>query len=240
MVNESRHPTLSSHLLWEAQKFLPYPNTSRRTAAWLRLQKNFDAKIREFGEWRKTFTPAPSTQLFGSDTAFLDDLYCRDLLQRIPEFVERIQRLSSLTLASIPDPDSAAYLVEAANCYIVGYPLAAVALARAAMEVPLRKNAETIVGKQLAYATDLKEVIDDYCARRGRLLSAQGKERAHQVRRAANDILHQPERRGIDVVPILEAARTVILELSQHAARGAGPSNSPLHRTGARIGRSGR
>src|SRR3990172_2007298 len=239
-MKETPPPILSSYLLREAEKFFPYPNKNRRTHGWIAFQKKGDDKIRELAEWRKTFTPLPNSDLFDAFAFLLDELYCRDVLKKIPEFVERTRRLSNLTLAGIPDRDSLAYLIESANCYIGGSTLVAVALARAAIEVSLRKSAAKVVGEKQAYAADLKEVIDEYCVRRGRLLSREAADRAHHVRRAANDALHHISTRPVDVLPVLEAARAVILELGRRAGPEARRSNSALQRARARVARSGR
>jgi len=135
-MKETPPPILSSYLLREAEKFFPYPNKNRRTHGWIAFQKKADDKIRELAEWRKTFTPLPNGDLFDAFAFLLDELYCRDVLKKIPEFVERTRRLSNLTLAGIPDRDSLAYLIESANCYIGGSTLAAVVPARSAPASP--------------------------------------------------------------------------------------------------------
>src|SRR5262245_20100309 len=146
----TKAPTLSAHLLQEAEKFCPYPNKSRRSHGWIAFQRRFDDLVREQVKWRKTFTPSTKTQLVDALDFLLDELYCRDLLKQVPQFVDRTRRLRSLTLEGVPDRDSLAYLIEAANCYISGTTLAAVALARAAMELSLKRRAAAIVGEQQA------------------------------------------------------------------------------------------
>lgn len=243
-MKNTRPSALSSHLLREAERFLPYPNTVRRTEPALELQKSVDDLMRRLVEWRQTFLPTAKTDLFdtparGLPASLLDDLYCRDTLKKVPDFVERTRQLSHLTFDGIPDAESLAYLVEAANCYINGLSLAAVALARAAVELSLRRSAAKVVGETEAQAADLARVIDDYCAKRGRLLSREARDRAHQVRRAANDVLHRRPTRPVDALTVLEAARVVILELSRSAGNDPNPSNA-AHRTGARVAGSGR
>jgi hypothetical protein len=126
--------------------------------------------------------------------------------------VERTLSLAARTLDGIPDDESFFYLKEAVKCYLHGLPEASVALARAAVEAGLRKRASKAVGKEAVAAADLKRVIDEYSSK-ARLLSREGRARAHRVRVAANDILHQRSRGTPDALRAVEDAREVILEL---------------------------
>src|SRR5712692_4081714 len=222
MKKETVAPTLSAHLLREADRFLIYPNRVYRTRSNLGAQEIIDRLRRKVVEWRKTFAPQPEealSQTFGTPI-LLDELYCRDVLRAVPEMVDRTRHLSHLTLEGIDDPESFVYLREAANCYILGLPQAAVALARAAIESPLRKTASRLFGEQAIAAVDLRKVLDDY-AHRGKILSRDSLTLAHKVRIAANEVLHRTPISPAEALAMVEAARTVVLELGRRE-RGTG------------------
>ena len=212
-MRQTQSPTLSAHLLREADKFLFYPCRVRRTRLQLGSQKILDNIGRKLIEWRKTFAPKPEDELEETlgTPVFLDEVYCRDLLKAIPDIVERTRSLSRLTLSGVSDSESFAYLREAANCFIFGLPQAAVALARAGLEDALRKKAATIFGKQAVAETELKDLIDRHGVR---LLSRKGVSLAHKVRLAGNVVLHQKVTATPDALEVIEAARVVILELA--------------------------
>jgi hypothetical protein len=163
--------------------------------------------------WRKTFAP-PEHDANDSDwdwlttPTLLDEVYCRDLLQEIPRFVERTLALSKLSLAGIAKGESLVYLREAASCYIYGLPQAAIALARAAVEVHVRAKAAAILGRSTVAEMDLRELIDDR-----RLAGAFGcdlKGKAHEVRIAANRVLHEEPATSDDAFRVVEAARLIL------------------------------
>jgi hypothetical protein len=223
-MKETAAPTLSEHLLHEAGRFLLYPNRVYRTRSNLGAQEILDGFRRKLILWRKTFAHQPENEAFGTLTTpvLLDELYCRDLLRSVPEIVDRTRRMSNLTLSGI-DPEPFVHLREAANCYILGLPQAAVALARAAIEAPLRASLAKLFGEKSVAFIDLKQLIDDY-AKRGKLLSDDARAAAHRVRIAANEVLHQRPIEAPEALGVVEAARAVILEIGR---RGGGTSNAP-------------
>ncbi len=120
----------------------------------------------------------------------LDQIYCRIALQDVPGMVQRTLSLRSLTLARMnSSAEYVVYLREAAQCYVAGLPQAAIALSRAAVENRLKEICAKRFGKSAVETTDLKVLIDDVAAR-GQVLSKEGRESAHIVRRAANAVLH--------------------------------------------------
>jgi hypothetical protein len=213
--------TLSAHLLHEASKFFIYPHRKYRTKTNLADQRFMDDRLRRLVEWRKTFAPETvKIDVFAEDDAFggpvlLDQLYCRERLREIPDVVDRTRKLTLLTLSGISG-ESFVYLREAANCYILGLPRAAVALARAAMEVPLRRAASKVFGDKAVAAVGLFALIDDL-AKRARLLSPDKSNLAHQVRIAADKVLHEQPTTAVEALAIVEAARVVVLELARKA-----------------------
>jgi hypothetical protein len=205
--------TLSDHLLREAEKFRMYPQRIRRTRGNLDAQKIFDKYMGKIVRWRETFFPsAKHDDDFFSDPVLLDEFYCRDLLKAIPGIVERTAKLSRLTLSGICKAEFV-YLREAARCYLLGLPAAAVALARAAIEDSLRRELAKVYGKPAVEREDLKDLLDGLSPR-GKTLSREGRNLAHKVRVAANVVLHGEPGAEPDALTFLEAAKTVILELS--------------------------
>jgi hypothetical protein len=213
-MKRSAAPTLSLHLLGEAERFRMYPLRVYRTRTNLDTQKRLDNFMGKIVEWRKTFAPGAKDEVadFLSDPVLLDEFYCRDLLKAIPGIVERTAKLSRLTLSGISKTEFV-YLREAATCYLLGLPAAAVALARAAIENSLKRELAKVFGKAAVAEEDLKNLLDDLSPR-GKTLSREGRNLAHKVRVAANVVLHGEPGAEPDALAVLEAAKTVILELS--------------------------
>src|SRR5262245_9935041 len=138
-------PTLSQHLLNEANKFLLYPHRQRRTKAkTVESRELFDKILGEMVEERSTFGRYPGSKI-KNEPVYLDDIYCRECLRAVPEMVRVTLKLSELSL-----PESKAewliYLRESAKCLILGLSQAAVALARAAVESYLREAYAKLTG----------------------------------------------------------------------------------------------
>lgn len=140
--------TLSEHLLYEAEGFSCHPEPIRRTRRSSPAHELFAKLMSGLVEWRKTFSPHPAEDLGAAflSPVFLDEFYSRESLKAVPGMVERTRQLSFMTLREPPDLDVAAYLREAAECYVAGLPQATVALCRAAIERRL-KIAARIFGK---------------------------------------------------------------------------------------------
>jgi hypothetical protein len=205
---------LSEHLLAEARRFLLYPKRMYRTESNLDRQANWDERLHAVVEWRKTFAPQAKAAAvtFLSEPILLDELYCRELLAAVPRIVERTMLLSETTLEG-PEPEAIAYLRQAASCFILGLPEAAVALCRTAIEADIRAKAAERFGAQAAAAPDLKDLIEDL-ARRGQVLKPDGIALAHRVRILARDVLHKGARVTDEQArEALEAARQVVLLL---------------------------
>src|SRR5688500_15393911 len=101
-------PTLSKHLLDEANRFMFYPVKSRRDRITLAAQKTLDVAMRHLLEWRKTFVPdehRKALEILWSNPTLLNQIHCRQLLTAVPDIVERTLALRSLTLAGIPDAE---------------------------------------------------------------------------------------------------------------------------------------
>jgi hypothetical protein len=92
------HLTLSEYLLYEASKFLLYPNPSRErcTKTTVRDLELFDKILGEMVEGRRTFDPHPGSKI-KNDPVCLDDIYCRERLRAIPEMVRMTLKLRALS-----------------------------------------------------------------------------------------------------------------------------------------------
>lgn len=213
-MKQAEAPTLSEHLLREAQRFLFYPQTVYRTKLNLAAQKMVESGIARFAEWRKTFAPQADTaaEQFWTSEVMLDQMYCRILLQEVPNFVKRTQALRAITLSGISNAEYFVYLREAAHCYISGLPQAAVALSRAAVENRLKEVCAKRFGRAAVDNTDLIKLIDDVAAR-GQILSKQGRDLAHLVRMAGNEVLHDEPTNSDVARRVVEAARDIIRAL---------------------------
>jgi hypothetical protein len=136
------------------------------------------------------------------------------LLGKVSSIVERTKSLTNLTLSGITG-ESFVYLREAANCYIMGLPQAAVALTRAAVEVPLRQAAAKRFGAAAVKKAGLFDLLD--LSARGRLLTPKAKELAHRLREAGDKVLHEEPTSSEQALELLEAARFVVAEISRKA-----------------------
>lgn len=211
-MKQPAEPTLSLHLLKQAAKFFFYPHSARPSRGHLFAVQTLD----EFGhrhlEWRKTFAPQPMDSITENlfDPVFLDELYSRQLLREVPGMVDRTRSLAHLTLVGITG-ETFVYLREAANCYIAGLDQAAVALARAAVEVPLKRAVSKRFGARAVEDVGLFKLIE--MAGRSRWLSPSSVKLAHIVRDAGDEVLHEKPVDSDEVLRIIEAARSVVGEL---------------------------
>jgi hypothetical protein len=147
----------------------------------------------------------------------LDELYCRDVLRQVPGMVKRTRDLKPLSLAGVSG-EIFVYLREAANCYIRELPSAAVALARAAVEAQLREAASRRLGHNTVRKKGLRNLLENF--RVQRLLTPEKRKLAHKVRMVANNVLHNNEpSNSSEALEVLEAARLVVLELRERAAK---------------------
>ena len=210
-------PTLSEYLLREASRFpLFYPMTGRRTPGSLAAQEFLDGFMKEHSEWRKTFAPRPikQTEHIWNEPHSLNDFYCRELLRQVPEIVARDRKLSQMILSEIKDPQSFVYLREAANCYILGLPQAAIALSRAAIESRLKIALAKNFGKKVVIGVGLYELINDFAVRgKPPLLSPTVRKSANKVREAGDDVLRNKPADSGSALEVIEAAKGVVLEL---------------------------
>jgi hypothetical protein len=96
VMKPAEAPTLSQHLLREASRFFIYPHKVYRSKLNLATQKFLEEGIKRLIDWRRTFSPdkrEPPDELFTSEV-MLDQIYCRLLLQDVPDMVARTRALA--------------------------------------------------------------------------------------------------------------------------------------------------
>jgi len=209
-------PTLSKHLLEEASRFLIYPAPSRRTRHSLMAIEMVHDALLGLTEWRKTFVPEArrnAIEVLWSQPNLLDQTYTREVLQTVPEMVTRSLAPRAFTLAGIADEEAIAYLREAANSYILGLPLATVALSRAAVERALKQACAKRFGARAVDEACLEAVIERFARK---VVSKSACDLADTVRKKGNEVLHPKGRTGPSMatsLEVLDAARTVVQAL---------------------------
>ncbi len=203
-------PRLSEYLLQKAAPFEFYPKKIYGLTPDVR--KILGDLSRELVDWLKTFQPKGDSRKldFFAQPVMLDQFYSKELLSAVPGFVERTQGLQVLTFGGLSDPASLSYLREAATCYIHGLFQATAALARSAMELRLRERVRVLAGQQVAVELELKPLLDRYGEK---ILSKELMNAAHIVRITGNRVLHERAISSHEALKVLEAARSVILQL---------------------------
>src|SRR2546428_813156 len=122
------------------------------------------------------------------------------------------------------NPTLSAYLLEKANRFLL-YPRR---ISGTRADVSTRKmfdqlrhkmvECQKTFGKNAIAGTDFIVLINDYGSR-AKTLSREGRDLAHKVRIAGNDVLHQQNTGSANALEVIEAARVVILELVGATAR---------------------
>src|SRR5947209_20160637 len=100
-------PTLSQHLLDEANRFFLYPKKVYRSKLNLLTQKALEEGLKRFIDWRRTFAPRRDDLHldFFTSEIMLNQIYSRLVLQEVPRMVKRTQALRSLTLSGISNAE---------------------------------------------------------------------------------------------------------------------------------------
>jgi uncharacterized protein DUF4145 len=213
-MTDADAPTLSGYLLNEAKRFLGYPRRVYRSKANLEAHAMVHDLIADLLPWRSTFAPESFRDIAQRTTeneALVDEVYCRELLQAIPGFVHRTRGLATLGFEKIASGPPLVCLQEATRTYIAGFFRAAVALARAAVELALREKIKERFGSDQG---DLDQLVD--FALRSKLLTDKAHTAASRVRKAGNGVLHKVNTQldAKDALSIVEDSRLVVLELS--------------------------
>lgn len=142
----------------------------------------------------------------------MDDYYCRRLLDSVPAIVKRSLRFDPIFARRLADPRVSEYLREAVRCFTFGFFQGAIALARTALEQATRDcvksvpSADLTLSQLLRLASQLK-LLNDYIL-----------QLAFDVKRTANDVLHERAASQKEAFEVLIKARTVLEQLYRRGA----------------------
>ncbi len=118
--------------------------------------------------------------------SFLDSRYTRGVVTAVRGYVRRTMELSRLEGSRVPSKVTNAYLREAVRTYIFGFPLASIALSRAALEQALKEELGH-QGKQIF--VNMNNLFDE--AERAGLIDAVVRETARKIASEADAVLHE-------------------------------------------------
>lgn len=118
--------------------------------------------------------------------SLLNDHFTRDLIKNVPGYVDRTLQLSRVQALGKPSIITNGYLREAVRTYILGLPLASVALSRAALEQALKeKLARQLSGEFIKFQELLKE------AKKWNILDSTMELCAREVANAGDEVMHE-------------------------------------------------
>jgi hypothetical protein len=138
-------------------------------------------------------------------TWLLDDLYCHDVLERVPRMVRRTLELSSLAIPAdrLPKGSVHVFYEQAVRCYIFGLWQAASVLARSTVESALREKLNGGNRDKLA------QLIES--ATRARVLTAHAADAARSVKTFGDLAVHGSEIKEAESKKLVTCAREVVL-----------------------------
>jgi hypothetical protein len=117
---------------------------------------------------------------------FLDERFTKDVVDGVPGYVKRTMQLSRLEGSRVPSKVTNGYLREAVRTYILGLPLASVALSRAALEQALKEN----IGYQSTRTfVEMNFLLDE--AEGARVIDNTIRKMARKIADEADDVLHE-------------------------------------------------
>ena len=139
----------------------------------------------------------------------LDEHYALRLIEEVPSMVERTLQLSRLTALQTPSRQTNRYISEAMRSYIQGFPVASIAISRAAFEQALKEK----LGRQGdGEYQELRKLVDD--ARKWNILSPTGYIAAKDLIKMCNRVLHEePMKDEEKSLEILVGIRALLEEL---------------------------
>jgi hypothetical protein len=142
---------------------------------------------------------------------FLDDCLSRLLVSEIPRMVSRALELEPMSIEQSPGADENAYLREATRCYLYGLFNASVALSRSALEQTFASK----IPKLLQGASGEDTLLTRINTARSSILKHKPEicDRAHGVRKKANDIVHGKTCKGPEALRVLKDTRDIIVSL---------------------------
>ena len=145
---------------------------------------------------------------------FFDDCLSRLLVFEVPRMVSRALQLEPMSIEQSPGADENAYLREATRCYLYGLFNASVALSRSALEQAFSSKIPKLL--QGAGEDTLLTLIN---TARSSILKQKPQicDRAHEVRKKANDIVHGKTCKGPEALRVLKDTRDTIVCLYRNS-----------------------
>ena len=139
---------------------------------------------------------------------FLDDCLSRLLVAEIPRMVSRALQLEPVLIEQSPHADENPYLREATRCYLYGLFNASVALSRSALEQAFSSKIP-----KLLQAAGEDTLLTRINTARSSILKQEPQicDRAHEVRKKANDIVHGKTCKGPEALRVLKDTRDTIV-----------------------------
>jgi hypothetical protein len=139
----------------------------------------------------------------------LDEHYVLQQIENVPDLVRRTLQLSQLNARSTPSRQTNRYISEASKAYIQGFPLASVAMSRAALEQALKERLG-MQGDQHFYM--LKNLLEE--ALKWNLLSPTGFYAARDLAKKCDAVLHErPVENEKEALTILSGVRSLLEEI---------------------------
>ena len=139
----------------------------------------------------------------------LDQHYTLRQLDQVPDLVNRTLRLAHLNARDTPSKQTNRYLSEASRAYILGLPVAAVAMSRSALEQGMKER----LGRQHKRDHIGFEALADEAGQQ-QILSATAVNASKDLARRCNRVLHQqPVKDEESAFEVLTAVRSMLEEI---------------------------
>jgi hypothetical protein len=140
---------------------------------------------------------------------FLDRHYTLRQLAQVPSLVDRTIRLSHLRAKDTPSAQTNRYLGEASRAFIMGLPLASVAMSRSALEQAIKER----MGEQAKRKHSWFEALVDDAVAREIISQTSGVAAKGLAQRCNRAIHHRPVRDEEEAFEILTAVRSILEEI---------------------------
>jgi hypothetical protein len=139
--------------------------------------------------------------------SLLDDFLSRYFVEQVPKIARRALRFETIVAKYEPGRTAVRYLAEAARAFVFGLNQAAMALARSAIEQALVERLPRLP-PDVEKPPSLEQYIT--AAERWKILTSEGEQLAHEVRLAANRVLHVAPGSSEDAFDALVKTRRVL------------------------------
>jgi hypothetical protein len=141
--------------------------------------------------------------------AWIDNYYVYPQLHAITGMVERTVLLAKFETTSTPSTQTNLYISEATECYVHGHMLAAVVIARAALEQSLKERLNDDSYRDYNLGQLLKAA-----EQKGRILSPSSIQIARALNKKCNTVMHnRPIQSNDDAFHILDGVRILLGEI---------------------------